>query len=594
MKSHFSVVALAVSCAFLVTAGAQQAPPRSISQPGTARVAGVVVSAEDGRSPIRRAMVTIEGPSQMSVITDDDGRFAFEDVIAGEYQVTATRAAFLPASYGARRPGRLPARLAVGAGAAMADVTLYMARGAAIEGIVRDINGDPAPNVGVVVSPAGDVPQLTAILGAPWTSDDQGVYRAYGLAPESYVVFAIPQHVRRGEMVQPSVAEMDAALKALTGIPPASASSRPQFNSTVSYGPVFHPSASTMAQAGVITVASGDERTGVDIGLTLVPTRAIDGIVLDASGQAATQVQLFISGNGTPSPISFDAAPIMTGRSTTLGAGRFRYTNVTAGRYTITAKRPSDPPQWAQTVVDVSGADVTGLQLRLRPALVVTGRVVFKGRTLTPPASLSSVRLTLAPPTGGGGGMGNLTNYGLGTSMAVNADEDGNFQFNVIPGPYVAGSFIPGNAPATGWWLQSAMINGVDAVDVPATIDSTNANVVFTFSDQHSELSGTISTVASARSAIPVAASDYYVVVIPADRRLWQPNSRRMAIARPSTAGRYLFSNLPPGDYLLAAVTDFATTDFKDRTMLEQLVNTSVKVQVTDGGKVVQDLRIGG
>ena len=579
MKSRAFAIAFCISSAVVVVA-AKQAPP--------SRLSGVVVSAEDGKSPIRRAMVTIEGPSQLSQITDDEGKFVFDEVIAGEYQVTATRAAYLPAGYGARRPGRLPSRLSIAAGASINNVTLYIAKGAAIEGVVRDINGEPAANVGVVVSPAGDIPQLSSVLGSPWMTDDRGLYRAYGLAPGAYMVFAIPQHVRRGEMVQPSVEEMDAALRSLTDRPSTSAPPRPQFNQTVSYGPVFHPHATTMAQAGVITVAAGDERTGVDINLSLVPTRAIDGIVLDTAGQPATQIQLFISGNGTSSPVSFDAAPIMTGRSTVLGAGRFRYTNVTAGRYTITAKRLGDQPQFAQTVVDVSGADITGLQLRLQPALVVTGRVVFSGKKLAPPASLSTVRLTLAPPSGGSGGMANLTNYGLGTSMAVNADEDGNFLLNIIPGQYVAGSYLPNNSTATGWWLQSAMINGVDATDQPTTIDSANASFVFTFSDQHTELSGTLSTAANQPT------TDYYVVVIPADRRLWQPNSRRMAVARPSTAGRYVIANLPPGEYLLAAVTDFATTDFKDRTILDQLAAASVKVSIGEGAKIVQDLRIGG
>jgi hypothetical protein len=296
---------------------------------------------------------------------------------------------------------------------------------------------------------------------------------------------------------------------------------------------------------------------------------------------------LFISGNGAPSPFSFDAAPILTGRSTVLGAGRFRYTNVTAGRYTVTAKRPADS-LWAKADVDVSGSDITGLELRLQPALSISGRVVFDGKTLAPPASLASVRIMLSSPGGSGGGMGNLTNYGLGTSIAVNADEDGLFAASgIIPGGYMATSFIAGNAPATGWWLRSAMIGGVDAVDVPVVIDSANArNIVFTFSDRHAELSGTLTTPAGQ------PATDYYVVVIPAARELWQPNSRRMKIARPSTAGRYILTDLPPGDYLLAAVTDFAASDFKDRTILEQLAGVAVKVSITDGAKAVQDLRL--
>lgn len=587
MKAFSFVMVVALAGAV----GAQQAPRPPAGQRTTgSRISGIVVSAEDGRSPIRRAMVTMDGPSQASQITDDDGKFAFEDLMGGEYHITATRAAYLPAAYGARRPGRLASRLSIAAGAAVNDVTLYMARGAAIEGTVRDITGEPAANVGVVVAPAGDYSQLNTVLGSPWMTDDRGVYRAYGLAPGAYVVLATPQSVRRGEVVQPSIATMDAALRALTSPSSPAATPIPAFDRTVSYGPVFHPNAPSMAQAGVITVAAGDERSGIDINLILVPTRAIEGIVVDPSGQPATQVQLFISGNGMPSPFSFDAAPIMTGRSTELGAGRFRYTNVTEGRYTVTAKRPANPPLWAKAEVDVSGGNVSGLELRLQPALSISGRVVFDGKTLAPPDNLTSVRITLSSPVGPGGGMANQTNYGLGTSIAVNADEDGFVRASgIIPGEYLAGSFITGNAPATGWWLRSAMINGADAADVPVTIDASNAgNIVFTFSDRHSELSGTLSTPAGQ------PATDYYVVVIPAARALWQPASRRMKIARPSTAGRFLFVDLPPGDYLMAAVTDFSASDFKDHTILEQLSGAAVKVSVADGAKVVHDLRITG
>lgn len=587
-RSLAAVFVALVAGAAITAANAHQTARDAGQRGQRSRIAGIVVSAEDGRQPIRRAMVSIEGPSQMSQMTDDDGRFAFDDVAGGEYDVVATRAAFLPAAYGARRAGRLSSRLAVAAGASITDVTLYMSRGAAIEGTVRDFNGEPAANVGVVVTPAEDISMMSSILGSPWTTDDRGMYRAYGLAPGSYVVFAIPTVVRRGEIVQPSTTSMDAALRALTDKSSSTVPSPiPQFDHTVAYGPVFHPGTPTLAQASVIAVGAGDERQGVDVNLMLVPTHAIEGIVYDASGQPATQIQLFISGNGTPKPLMFDAAPIMTGRSTTLGAGRFRYTNVTSGRYTITAKRMAEPTLWAQVDVDVTATNVTGLELRLRPSLTISGRVHFDGKSAAP-ENLGSVRLTLASPSGSGGGMGNQTNYGLGTSVAMNADEEGSFRApGIIPGEYIAGSFIPGNTPATGWWLKSVMINGVNAVDLPATIgDSNLRDVVFVFSDQHAELTGTLSTPAGQPS------TDYYIVAIPANRALWRPSSRRMKIARPSTMGRYVFNDLPPGDYLISAVTDFAESDFRDRKVLEELAGAAIKVTLTDGAKLTQDVRI--
>lgn len=184
--------------------------------------------------------------------------------------------------------------------------------------------------------------------------------------------------------------------------------------------------------------------------------------------------------------------------------------------------------------------------------------------------------------------MANLTNYGLGTNIVVNADDDGFFQAALIPGEYMASAYVPGTVPPTGWWLRSVVIGGVDAVDVPVTIDGATRDVVFNFSDQHSELSGTLSTQAGQPT------TDYYVVAIPADRPLWRPGSRRMRIARPSTSGRYVFADLPPGDYLIAAVTDFAESDFGDATILSKVADAAVKVSIQDGAKAVHDLRIGG
>ena len=255
----------------------------------------------------------------------------------------------------------------------------------------------------------------------------------------------------------------------------------------MSYGPIFHPNSPTLAQAGVITVAAGDDRSGVDVSLTLVPTRAIEGVVLDPSGQPASQIQLFISGNGTPNPFSFDAAPILTGRSTTLGPGRFRYTNVTAGRYTVTAKRPGPPAFWAKAEVDVERRDVTGLELRLQPALSISGRVVFDGKTLR--ATGMDVRAghvvvtdRLRRREGQSDELRSGHVDGGHRRRGRRVARTGSFPATMWPR-----AFITGNAPATGWWLRSAMISGVDAVDVPATIDgSTTGSIVFTFSDRRS------------------------------------------------------------------------------------------------------------
>jgi len=82
--------------------------------------------------------------------------------------------------------------------------------------------------------------------------------------------------------------------------------------------------------------------------------------------------------------------------------------------------------------------------------------------------------------------------------------------------------------------------------------------------------------------------------VFPANRALWRPDSRRVRSARSGTDGRWIVRGLPPGEYLVAALTDLDPDELRDAAFLETLLAASVKVSLGDGEQKVQDLRIGG
>jgi hypothetical protein len=58
--------------------------------------------------------------------------------------------------------------------------------------------------------------------------------------------------------------------------------------------------------------------------------------------------------------------------------------------------------------------------------------------------------------------------------------------------------------------------------------------------------------------------------------------------------GHYAIADLPPGDYLVAAVADVDPGEWEDPAFLAQLVQASLKLTVADGEKKVQNLRLGG
>jgi hypothetical protein len=138
------------------------------------------------------------------------------------------------------------------------------------------------------------------------------------------------------------------------------------------------------------------------------------------------------------------------------------------------------------------------------------------------------------------------------------------------------------------WWLRSAIAGGRDLLDGPIEVGAGTriGNIVVTLTDRHTEIGGVL------QSATGIPAPEYYVVVFPADRALWMPDSRRIRSTRPATDGTFSFADLPPGAYLLAALTDVEPDEWTRVEFLQELVPVAVKVALGEGEKRRQDLRI--
>jgi hypothetical protein len=289
----------------------------------------------------------------------------------------------------------------------------------------------------------------------------------------------------------------------------------------------------------------------------------------------------------------------------TVSNGTFSLTGVRPGSYALVARgalsqpgaapagrggRGSAPPMthWASADIDVTGEDQTGITLRLEPGMTIAGRVVFDGTTLQPPElSRVSIRLTAAQTTGG------VTVSVGGSSGPVPAD--GTFKIEgTTPGRYTLFASAPAaNAvPGVTWQLRSAMVGGVDAADVPFEVRPHQdiANAVVTFTDRAAEVSGKILD----RTGKPTP--DFSIMLFPADRALWSQRSRRLRPpVRASTTGSFRFANVPPGEYQLAALTDFEPGEILKPEFLDQVVAAgTIKITVAEGEKKVQDMKIGG
>lgn len=582
-------------------------PTVSVLGQSTGALSGVVVLDEQGGQPVRQAIVTLVGlPQRVSTVTDDRGRFSFPNLPAGRFTLTASKPAHLTHAYGASRPGRPGTPIALAAGQRLTDIRLTLPRGAVITGIVKDRNGEPLRDLEVSVVPVATMTAAQSggvLRQESVVTDDRGVYRAFGLAPGEYVVFASPRLVGMGDVGVRSVADTDTAFAQLKQGPgrAGGAVATSGAGQTDAPGPgargfalatTFYPGTSQSAAAERISVTAGEERTGVSFSLDLVRSAIVEGVVSSPDGSPVQSVGLSLDPDGP----RVDTSLGMAIRSNPPDAsGRFSFLGVTPGKYVLTARSGARgrgaaesgvpiAPMWARTNVVVDGQDVRGLTLTLRPTLRLSGRLTFDGASLAPPSNLTQMRVSLTPEMGMS--LESLTGAILsaGASGVVNAD--GSFLLTgLMPGRYKIQ--VSTGAGGAGWTLRSALLSGRDLVDVGVDMGEEDlAGVAVTMSDRHTELAGRLQTA----SATP--APGLVVVVFPEDKALWLANSRRIKFTRPGTDGLFVIRDLPGGNYLLAAATDLDAADLKDPAFLGKLAAASVRVTLADGEKKVQDLRI--
>jgi hypothetical protein len=262
--------------------------------------------------------------------------------------------------------------------------------------------------------------------------------------------------------------------------------------------------------------------------------------------------------------------------------GRFVADALRPGAYTLIA-RLGDATGRLEFSVD--GRDLPDLVLRLAPTstttITLSGRVVFDGTTLAPPAKLAgSVRVNLMAP----GQMGPLSaTTGADGTFTIAGIDPGRYQMRVV----LLNQPPAGSAPS--WHLKTAMLKGKDVSDaaLDLALGENPGDVVVTFTDRPSSLSGTL------QDANGRIAPGYYVVVFSTDKSFWRSGARRLpAPARVGTDGAFRFTNLPSGTYHLVALTEVSQSDLYDEAFLEALTSSALQITLAEGEQKTQPLRI--
>jgi Carboxypeptidase regulatory-like domain len=272
--------------------------------------------------------------------TDSDGNFKATGLVPGVYRLGVSLRGYVTAPSPAESPLKRIGE----------HVTVNLVKGGVITGVVTDARGEPRIGEYVHACRVRDAEGSPLIEGRRRYSvggltDDRGIYRIYGLNPGNYIVRV---HPGLGASAGGAALRNDA--------------------------PTYHPS-STRGGAAEITVHAGEEINGVNIQHRSQPGYAVTGIL---SGE----IEPDDPSNGPRLALFNINSSQVESESYTSNSNRFVFYGVPDGDYQIFAHRYSQLRSNAGASpvrIQVSGTDVTGIELKLFKLSSISGRVSIEG-----------------------------------------------------------------------------------------------------------------------------------------------------------------------------------------------------------------------
>ena len=360
---------------------------------------GVEVMARRGDD--RRIQLGVGIPPILTATTDAEGRYKFSDVAAGGYIVTVHAPAYV-LQVERRRRSDAGKGLNVAENDNLENVDLAMTRGGVVTGKVTDEDGRPVIAESVTIFRLDQQGKRIATdafeaFGREET-DDQGVYRIFGIEAGHYLV--------------------------------AAGSSPEEINTRMGgfYRRTFHPDTTDESKAKVIEIKPGGEIENVNIRIAR-PTRgyAASGRVIDAeTGKPVPGMMIhygIMKERGGGTSLSFNLVNWPTN-----SAGEFRLEGLSPNRYKVGVANLEKSDVYSDQVdFEIVSGDVTGLEVKLSRGASISGVAVVEGsRDPAISGALSKIELRVV----GGDSKTKMGDGLFDRTGAINAD--GTFKISPV------------------------------------------------------------------------------------------------------------------------------------------------------------------
>ncbi|HKW00759.1 MAG TPA: carboxypeptidase-like regulatory domain-containing protein [Vicinamibacterales bacterium] len=556
-------------------------------QPGPlGRISGRVVDA-DSSQPVAGARVSLSDPGRRrQAIADDNGRFVFEAVPAGVFELLADLEGYRGSEFGQRQPRGSWQWFDLADGEQVADVALKMWRMASLSGTVLSEGGQPAPGVTVQalrkIETEGHA--RFSIVGRPCVTDPRGSYFLSDLTPGDYVLAATAS--RHGGSF-----DRGAASLTLT---------------------TYAPSALVPGDATVLTLRSGEDRRNVEIRRRPLPAHTVSGRLTDPPGGQTIPLHL------VPTDSTGYIAPLATLSTFAASDGTFSFQGVPPGAYTLStvvvpraqytpgslslrqelgtdgqsfgfpnsergspiARPPDAPTYWVASPLNVGDADVNAGDILIRQAARISGRVEFDPAGDRP--TVEQMRRTPLIVM-------ESNRSDLGTFPAGAIEADGRFRMvGLPPGQYSIWILSLLEGGMRGWITASVRQGARELSGATFDLGTTDiTDVVVTLTTRPTRISGV------ARDETGRVDPDAMLYVFPADRSRWgalEMNAHWPIVMRPARSGKYTTYGLAPGGYVVSALSSDAPDPPRTSADVERILRAGVPVTVSPNETHALDL----
>lgn len=542
-----------------------------------AAIQGIVVRASN--DPLSKANVELRADGANGALleratTDADGRFVFQNVQVGRYQVTVTRSGYV-------RPS-LP--VVVTQGQPVVNLELPMTPTAAIEGRVYDGAGDLAGNVEVQALRASYPEGRRALtrVATAWTND-LGEYRLFWLAPGRYYVMAVADSVERklmmsgnfqmlgpfGSMFFASTATSDPAI----GLPEAEPA-------TERYVPIyFSGTTGTIDEqsASSIDLRAGSEVTGVNIVLSPVREHHVRGFVIDGlTGKPARYAS--VRRDDAVPPLRED--PVLTVNPE---SGSFDIM-LLPGPHTLVGSAESGT---GYATIQLGDSDLENLTIVTTPAVKLRGRITVEGRTVST-GDLERLRVSLRrdpPPAKAPSTIdANYSNPLPNGTFTLQANS-GIYRVNIAPVLNATPDLFLRPLPPSlqGAYLKSIRFGSADVLNGGLRLDQPqDALLDVVIGTNPGVISGSV------LDDREKAVRDASVVLLPNVRQ----RTDLYQVVTTDLSGRFRLDLVPPGEYKIFAWASVESEAWFDPDFMSNYENRGRPLRISEGSQETVEVTV--